>query len=297
MGQERKRRLRTARQVIDTYHALGDETAAGAGQTERRRVLERFLEFLGDLPLSRCDAQDLIAFLASNPEWASDWTKLRIIATVKRPFHWAWRAGLIDQNPFRSVSHRSGRRGRCMLPSERQAILRASKPEFRRVLIFAAFTGARPGEIRSLQWEHVDRARSCAVLLQHKTARSRRDRAPRVIVLHPVVIALLSWIRARQPMSRYVFLNGLGKPWTKSALDLRFWRARRRLGLPEDCKLYSARHEWATRAAKAGVDLATLAELLGHTSTAMSEYYLHLAGQTDHLQEAVKKAMKANIEY
>jgi integrase len=91
-------------------------------------------------------------------------------------------------------------------------------------------------------------------------------------------------------LSPFIFLHSRGEPWRRNALCLRLLRLRKRCGIAADCKLYGLRHAFATRAVLNKLDLATLAELLGHTSTRTTEHYLHLAGQTDHLIEAVKRA-------
>jgi site-specific recombinase XerD len=38
-----------------------------------------------------------------------------------------------------------------------------------------------------------------------------------------------------------------------------------------------------------GIDLKTVAELLGHASTRMTEHYVHVAGDVGHLLDAANK--------
>ena len=52
-------------------------------------------------------------------------------------------------------------------------------------------------------------------------------------------------------------------------------------------RLYDCRHTWATRAAEAGVDLTTLAALLGHSKLNMVMRYAH--PQEQHQAETVKR--------
>ena len=52
-------------------------------------------------------------------------------------------------------------------------------------------------------------------------------------------------------------------------------------------RLYDLRHTWASRVAMAGVDLVTLAALLGHSKLAMVTRYAHPTEA--HQFEAVKK--------
>ncbi len=122
----------------------------------------------------------------------------------------------------------------------------------------------------------------------------QRQPKPRVIPLHPEITALLIEIRKREELGEFVFLNHRGTPWNRSSLSLRMQRSRERAGIPDDAKLYGLRHAFGTRAIVNGVDIKTLAELMGHESTRTTEHYLHLAGQKAHLHAAMQKANAAN---
>jgi integrase len=87
----------------------------------------------------------------------------------------------------------------------------------------------------------------------------------------------------------HIFVNARGRPWDRTSLALRMVRLREKAGLREDCRLYGLRHRFATEAVRRGVNLKTLAELLGHTSTRMTEHYVHLGGDLTHLAEAVQR--------
>jgi len=127
------------------------------------------------------------------------------------------------------------------------------------------------------------------VIHEHKTTRTQRVKKPRVIPLHPVVLKLLIHIRKRGEPGSRIFLNHRKTPWNRSNLGLRMRRTREAAGIPDDAKLYGLRHAFGTRAIINGVDIKTLSELLGHTTTKMSEHYVHLAGQRVHLAEAMAK--------
>jgi site-specific recombinase XerD len=60
----------------------------------------------------------------------------------------------------------------------------------------------------------------------------------------------------------------------------------KRAGL-EDVTFHTFRHTFASHLVMAGVDLATVKELLGHSTIAMTLRYAHLS--QDHKIEAVKK--------
>ena len=244
-------------------------------------------------------------------QWASDWTRFNIISVVQRAFNWAVEQGLIPANPFRGVKRRAGAPRRPMTDEEFRRLLRATvtrrpggwnpdRPRrqptpggrFRNVLVFLRYTGSRPGEAAGLTWEDVDLDNAVIVLRRHKTSRTQRTPKPRVIQLVPQVVKLLKRIRRQQRGGTdRVFLTYRATPWNRSSLGLRMRRLRERAGLPDDVKLYGIRHQFGTQSIVNGVDVKTLSELMGHTSTRMTEHYLHLAGRQEHLAAAMRRAV------
>lgn len=97
----------------------------------------------------------------------------------------------------------------------------------------------------------------------------------------------------RRRRGDHVFLNSRGEPRTASALRQRIARLKRRLGLAADVCAYLFRHAFGTNAVLNGVDVAAVAELMGHASTEVTTcVYIHLAGQTSHLQAAAERAAR-----
>jgi integrase len=64
----------------------------------------------------------------------------------------------------------------------------------------------------------------------------------------------------------------------------------RRAKIVPSFRLYDLRHTYASRVVMAGVDLSTLAALLGHTNVQMTMQYVHPA--EDHKREATAKIEK-----
>ena len=77
---------------------------------------------------------------------------------------------------------------------------------------------------------------------------------------------------------------------TLNKLVLRFRRLVRRLGLLE-VSFHTLRHTFASHAVMNGVDLYTLARILGHRDIKMVQRYAHLAPA--HLQAATDQAARA----
>ena len=307
----------TVASIIEAYLTHARTRYASRTYYERRRYLQLFAEAHGWRKVNDrdCLPLHLTSWLDAHPDWQSDWTLNQIVNVIQRPFNWAARQRLIAANPFRGVTHRPGEPRRPLTDAEFQALLRVTsvwakrrryqKPRpsdvkkrkhpsvgarFRQLLIFLRFTGARPGEACRLKWVDIDLDKAVIVLHQHKTSRTQRVKKPRVIPLTPVVLKLLIHIRRRQDPGDRVFLTHRKTPWNRSNLSLRIRRAREVAGIPEDAKLYGLRHGFGTRAVVNGVDLKTLAELMGHTTTRMTEHYVHLAGQQPHLADAMRRA-------
>ena len=76
-------------------------------------------------------------------------------------------------------------------------------------------------------------------------------------------------------------------------MNCRFRRKRRRGLLEKGTTAYLYRGAFATDALENGVPIATVAELLGHQSTAMvSKHYSSLSERTEHLRKAAAEATK-----
>lgn len=281
--------LATVPAVIDTYLDVAATQLAPRTLEEARRILAQFSHSYPRSEPTALRPADLVLWVNACRDWRSDWTRRRVMATVRRPFRWAYRLRLIDRDPFDGISHPPGSRGRPITADELRKILEAADETFRRVLVFLMLTGARPGEMAALEWAFVDIERGAAILTEHKTARSRKDRAPRTIPLGLEIRGILAAMRRAAPTARFVFVNSKGEPWTRNALGLRIARIRKRAGLAAEVKLYGLRHRFGTQACLAGIDLKTISELMGHTSTRMTEHYLHLAGRIDHLHAALER--------
>ena len=78
--------------------------------------------------------------------------------------------------------------------------------------------------------------------------------------------------------------------WTRRKVDKHFTALAQRLGW-QDVTFHTLRHTFASHAAMQGVDLHTLAKLLGHKKLDMVQRYAHLAPA--HLQSATDRAAEA----
>lgn len=177
---------------------------------------------------------------------------------------------------------------------EHNALCRESRRAFKLLLRFAWMCGCRPSELRELRWDQITEDFSAATLGNHKTA--RKTGKARKIYFPTRGQALLRKFglerddrkEATVDAAEFVFLNTRGRPWTKDAIVCQMQRLQERTGL--DIVAYNYRHTWITRALLAGVDIAAVAELAGHSNTDMvSRTYSKLHKYSDHLSSAVNK--------
>lgn len=130
-------------------------------------------------------------------------------------------------------------------------------------------TGARVREILDLEWAHVDFGRGMLRLPDSKTG-------AKVIVLGGAALALLDGLPR---VGRYVIAStSAGTTVEKPRADLnRLWRAACREAGIEGTRLHDLRHSNAAVGAGAGLSLHQIGALLGHTQTATTKRYAHLA--------------------
>ena len=288
----------TVASIIETYWGFAEKRLAESTLAVRNPYLQSFAEMNGWRTVAECKPFHMESWLNSHPEWISDWTKSSAIRNVQVAFNWAVKSGILSANPFRGVSHRAGDPRRDMTRAEFLAILRATRrpgkvqptpsARFREIAIFLWYTGCRPKEACQLRWSEVDFEHSVITLRHHKTSRTQRRAMPRIVPVHPYVAKILQAIKRRNE-GEVVFLTHRLTPWTKNTLGQRTKRAREIAGVPHDAKLYGIRHAFGTRGIINGCDIKTLAELMGHTTTRMTEHYLHLAGQREHLAAAMRR--------
>jgi len=300
--------------IIERYLKLHQQKYSERAFVERLRYLQQFAEVHGWRKVNDRDCLPVHVeeWLADHPEWESDWTKAQIISIVMRPFNWAAKNRLISSNPFRGVDCTRGQPRRPLTEAEFQKLLRhatvwkkrkrphkvypceqkrrqrpSSAARWRMVLVFLRYTGCRPGELCGLTWSDINLEACEIVLRRHKTA--KKTGRPRRVPIHPVILKLLIFIKQFGQPGEHVFLTNRKTPWNRSNLGLRMRRSRVAAGIPDDAKLYGLRHRFGTTAILMGVDLKTLAELMGHTTTRMTEHYVALAGQRQHLADAMLK--------
>jgi integrase len=231
---------------------------------------------------------EIVLWLAEQAEkrkWAPA-SRNRWQATLSLVFRVGIDNEKITRNPAARIRRKTEGNGRVRFLSEaeelrlREVVLRRF-PKFLPHFLLSLHTGMRMREQYGLRWDQVDFERRQLHLDRTKNG------DPRTIPLNAVALSALTEMRGDKqwPASAPVFpssrtgdsLQG-SRGWFSSALE-----QAKIVGYTWHCN----RHTFASRLVMAGVDLRTVAELLGHRTLQMVMRYSHLAGE--HQAAAVER--------
>ncbi|MEM7810265.1 MAG: site-specific integrase [Planctomycetota bacterium] len=156
---------------------------------------------------------------------------------------------------------------------------------------FLMLTAARPGEACNARIEDIEErvGLRVVVLEEHKTA--KKTGKPRRITLNgeaSEVVERAIGGRREGP----IFRTKRCEPWTPSNLSSVWRAARSQAGLDPRLVLYTTRHGAVTRALKAGVPIAFVAQMAGHEDMKTTQGYAHLGDE-----EAAKAAAMAAVGF
>jgi integrase len=272
------------RTVIDAFLADAESRAKAKTMRVYRYFLLPFADAHGKEAAEALTPTQAEAY-SRKPAWKPQ-TRHGFLSTLVTAFRWAERAGIIDRNPLRGVRKppKASRGMEALVTPEQYAqLLDAATPAFRLFLRVLYASGARPGEVAAITAENFDANAGVVRLAEHKTAYRGKSR---VLYLPPETVALLVR-QCERYRSGALLRNNNNEPWTENAIGLAMRRTRERAGVPHAIA-YGLRHSFATDALERGVPDAHVAELLGHSGTAMlHRHYSHLGARAQALREAL----------
>lgn len=272
--------------LTDRYLTWAETNLAPITVVWYRRHLGAFTAFVGrPKPLEDLVTLDCISWVESTT-WGQS-TRRGAITAVKRLFAWGVIYGMATTNPFKPIERPSmGRREVIPTTAEVNELVDGARGGTRDYLTFLAETGCRQSEVYKLTAQHVDLAAGVCVMHGKTTRKTGR---PRVIYLSEAAKAIVS--RRMKGLSRgdHLFTTRAGTPWSLKSTKDAVMLIRRRLGLGGHVTAGSLRHWWVTERLRAGVSIAIVAHLAGHTSTAMiSRHYGHLETCGAELRQAIE---------
>jgi integrase len=211
----------------------------------------------------------------------------RELACGKAMFNHAIKANLPLRNPFVGVEYlaEENEQTRVLSYDEESKYLAASRQPLRDIAILMKETGMRPEEVYRISRENVHLEGKYLFNPFGKTKAARRR--INLTVLAAEVVSR----RLEAAKGQYLFPHekDVDRPILK--VNNGHDGALKRSGVAK-FRLYDLRHTWATRAAMSGVDLVTLAAMLGHSRIQMVLRYAHPTEQ--HQLEAMRQLEQFN---
>jgi integrase len=203
----------------------------------------------------------------------------RELACLKALFNYAIKNDVVLKNPVKGVKFlpEDNEQMRVLTYDEERIYLLAASQPLQDVAAMIVETGMRPEEVCRMGRENVHLEQGYYFNPYGKTKAAKRK--------VPLSERAAAMVRRRLAAAKgeYLFPGGRGasdkdKPLVKVNGAHSFTLAR--LAKSKETKLkkfrlYDLRHTWATRAAMAGVDLVTLAAMLGHSRVQMVMRYAH----------------------
>lgn len=232
----------------------------------------------------------------------SDSTIRSTYTVLRSALDGAVRDGLLARNPAAQVRRPGVERqeARHLDADDVTAVLRAAESSrYYPALVLIAATGLRKGEALALSWDALDldagtlrvsatisRVGGRLLITEPKTARSRRT-----VPLNPAVVAMLRRHRTAQTAERLrsanqwqnsglVFTTELGGPVDPRNL-LRVIEVASRASAVDGVGVHTLRHSAAVAWLESGVHIKAVADLLGHSSIAITgDVYGHTSDDT-----------------
>jgi integrase len=225
-------------------------------------------------PSSSCTAKSELWYHhhIQKEEGRSEVTINRKLACLKNLFTMAIKWGKVSENPVKQVRlfREDNGRTRFLTEEEEDRLLENCRTELRSIVIAALHTGFRKSELLSLTWGNADfQSRRITV----KAAYAKNGEACSV-PMTSLLTETLKTIRIDGAPAAPVFRARDGSRYRD--ISTAFATAVQRAGIT-DFKFHDLRHTFASRLVMAGVDLATVKELMGHKHITITLHYAHLA--------------------
>jgi len=184
-------------------------------------------------------------------------------------------------------------RDRFLTPAELTRLANASDPDLRDLVLAAAYTGARFGDLAAL------RCGDWNPHLQKVRIQNAKTNRPRYVAVHREAAAFFNSLTAHgsQDTEKRLLTRWDGQHWGRNSYRRKLIEASERAKIHPPVNFHMIRHSYASAMKLAGVDDTIIAAALGHSSTRMvQEHYGHL--EQSHIdQQIAAHSPKLNVVF
>ncbi|MFO0976421.1 MAG: tyrosine-type recombinase/integrase [Planctomycetaceae bacterium] len=268
------------------------------------------IPFIGTEKLSKVNGQMLSSWQAklAKKEF-SDNTRLRSIRVLRNALNRAVKLHLIPFNPCAAVYKPKVDRKKVvpLEPEQCATLFKLCKAHrLGDMMILAATTGLRKGELLALEWSAVNLREGVLMVRgtleevkgQFRIKRPKSDHGRRTVVLGNIALDALKRRLEKAKEEGFdpsvvslVFPNTLGRFERSSNFDRRTWHPiRKAAGIPDSIRFHDLRHTAASLMLAAGVSMKVVQEKLGHSD------YLLTANTYSHLLQGAQAEAAAKVD-
>ena len=177
----------------------------------------------------------------------------------------------------------------------------AVDPRYRMLVLLAAWTGLRFGELAALERDDVDLDAGTVTVTKQRltlddgrtlTTGPKSAAGRRTVTVPPPLVAQLAAHIDRHAGDRLVFVDAHGRPLQRRTWGKRWAAARTEVGRP-DLRFHDLRHTGNTLAAATGASTKELMARMGHASPRVALVYQHATRDRD---QAIARALGELID-
>lgn len=190
--------------------------------------------------------------------------------------NYAIKQGYLIENPAKQISKLKEPKNppRFLTKDEITQLLNGSQnSKLYPIIVTGLYTGARLGELRSLEWTDFDWEKKI-LTIKNKENYQTKNKKFRTIPLHSEFVKKI-----------HPHIKSVGKCFNTYVNPYKALRKIVNMVGLKGIAFHSFRHTFASHLVMSGVDLATVSKLLGHSNITTTMIYAHLLD--DHIKKAI----------
>jgi integrase len=250
--------------------------------SDYRHMVKRLDRAFGDVRIERIAVEDIERWRARRS--CSNRTTQKYLIVLNGIFKRAMKVYKLPVNPMALVEHPRVRHSSdidVLSASEVRALVGAASTQLHGTLLLtAAFTGLRTGELLALRWGAVDFAAETIRVVRSFTIgdeSSPKSGKPRSVPMVQEVAAALARLGQRERFTGdddLVFAGAVGGHLDSKEVRAEYKAALTRAGL-RNLRFHDLRHTFGTRAVEQAESILKLKEWMGHANVQTTMRYLH----------------------